>query len=175
MKEVFWVKMRGRLSGSTSRYTIEYGMKYITLILLALISISCSQRANSDVNFEWLLGSWLRTNDQEGNLTYEHWKKNSDTEYTGLGCTLHKGDTIFKEQLKLYRADDMWKLEVSGVNENPTSFLMISHTESSFECENKNNEFPKNIAYSMQDDLLYARIFDDDTEITFLFEKMELK
>jgi len=92
-----------------------------------------------------------------------------------LGCTLHKSDTIFKEQLKLYKAGDNWNLEVSGVNENPTPFLMISHTEKSFECENKHNEFPKNIAYSMQDDLLYARIFDGDTEITFLFERIGLK
>ena len=150
-------------------------MKYLTLILFALINISCSQRANSDVNFDWLIGSWLRNNDQESNLTYEHWIKNSDTEYTGLGCTLHKGDTVFKEHLSLIRTGDNWMLEVSGVNENPTPFLMISHTESSFECENKQNEFPKNIAYSMEDDLLYARIFDEDTEITFLFEKMELK
>jgi hypothetical protein len=126
-------------------------------------------------NFDWLIGSWLRANDQEGNLTYEHWIKNSGTEYTGLGCTLHKGDTIFKEHLRLIRTGENWNLEVSGVNETPTLFLMTRHAENSFECENKNNEFPKNIAYSLHDSLLYARVFDNDTEITFIFERTGFK
>jgi hypothetical protein len=160
-------------------------MKKLILIFFSLILISCTHNKRKDHtlpseslsgdNFEWLAGSWMRTNDQEGNQTFEHWIKNSDTEYTAMGCTLHKGDTIFKEHLRLIRTGDKWNLEVSGVNENPTSFLMISYTENSFVCENKQNEFPKHIAYSIQDGLLNAKIFDDDKEITFLFERMQLK
>jgi len=73
-------------------------MKKIPLILIALISFSCSQKNRSDQalaenpdttnNFDWIIGSWLRSNDKEGNITFEHWAKNSSTEYIGLGCTL---------------------------------------------------------------------------------------
>ena len=160
-------------------------MKNIILILLALISVSCSQNNRKDhsstedpsaaYNFDWLIGSWLRTNDEEGNSTHEHWMKNSSTEYTGMGCTLQDGDTIFKENLRLINTGEEWNLEVTGVNENPTLFLLVNHTDNSFECQNKYNEFPKNIEYSMDDSILLAKISDGDTEISFSFEKLVLE
>jgi hypothetical protein len=48
----------------------------------------------------------------------------------------------------------------------------MKHAEDSFTCENKNNEFPKMIEYSMQDQLLLAKISGGDTEILFSFEKL---
>ncbi len=155
-------------------------MKNVLLILLALISISCSQnnRKNSSLtddpvtsgNFDWLSGSWIRCNDEEGFRTYEHWIKSSDTEYAGLGYTLQDGDTVFKEELRLIKTDEVWNLEVSGVNENPTLFLLIKQTENSFACENRHNEFPKLIEYSRQNNILFAKISDEETEISFSFK-----
>jgi alpha-L-fucosidase len=130
---------------------------------------------NSRSGFDWLVGSWKRTNDQEGSSTYEHWVKNSNTEYAGLGCTLQEGDTVFKEQLKLYETGGSWNLEVRGVNESPTVFLLINQAKGSFRAENKENDFPKQIEYSMADRLLSARISGGDSEITFLFERMQVK
>jgi len=160
-------------------------MKYVPLILFALLSMSCNQNSKRDqdpakdpdpvANFDWLLGSWLRTNDQEGNLTYEHWTKNSSTEYSGLGCTLHKGDTVFKEYLRLFKTEEYWNFEVVGVNEHPTNFPVIRQTENSFICENRNNEFPKIIHYALRDSILTARISDDETGISFLFERIQMK
>ena len=160
-------------------------MRNIILILLALISVSCSQNNRRDqssaedpsaaYNFNWLIGSWIRTNDEEGNSTHEHWMKNSSTEYTGLGCTLQDGDTIFKENLRLILTGEEWNLEVTGVNENPTLFLLVNHTGNSFECENKYNEFPKNIEYSRDGTILLAMISDGDTKISFSFEKLVLE
>ena len=147
-----------------------------------MISISCSHSRSKDqkpgeesapgYNFDWLNGSWIRTNDEEGYSTYEHWTKNSNTEYLGLGVTLQNNDTIFKEELRLVKTAQDWNLEVSGVNENPTLFLLINQTENSFECENKYNEFPKNISYSRDDNILLAKISDGDREISFSFEKL---
>ncbi len=114
----------------------------------------------------------MRSNDKEGNITYEYWSKNSSTEYIGLGCTLHNSDTIFKENLRLIKTGEKWNLEVTGVNENPTLFLILSHSKSSFECENRNNEFPKNIEYTLRDNILLAKISDGDTEIRFSFDRM---
>jgi len=163
-------------------------MKYLILGLIALISISCNQKrdrgqalsgdpATKDPatvdNFDWLVGSWKRSNDQKGKLTYEHWTRTSDTEYTGLGCTLHDSDTVFKEHLRLVKTGANWNLEVTGVNKNPTNFPVIQQDENSFECENRNNEFPKIIQYALRDSLLIARISGDDSEIIFRFEKLD--
>ena len=90
-------------------------MKKLLIVLFTLMSISSCQHSGRDhlqeedivssVNFDWLIGSWIRNNDEEGNITYEHWDKKSNTGYTG----------------------------------------------SSFKCENKHNEFPKNIEYALLD------------------------
>jgi len=93
-------------------------------------------------------------------------------EYKGLGYTLQNSDTIFKEQLRLFKINEKWSLEVSGVNENPTLFQLTNQTENRFVCENKINEFPKIIEYSFQDNVLLAKISDGDTEISFTFEKL---
>ena len=94
----------------------------------------------------------------------------------GIG-TLHAdffiqdGDTVFKENLRLLNKDEEWHLEVTGVNENPTLFLLINNTDTSFICENKLNEFPKQIEYSRQGGKLFAKISGGDTEISFSFQK----
>ena len=146
-------------------------MKNLIGLLIILLGLSCSQK-NTTHNFDWLIGSWILTNDKEGNITYEHWTKSSSIEYRGLGYTLQNSDTIFKEQLRLIKINEDWSLEVKGVNEYPTLFLLTNHTENSFVCENKINEFPKNIAYSVHDNVLLAKISDGDTEISFSFEKI---
>ena len=160
-------------------------MKKLLIVFLTLMSISSCQSNRRDhpherdsvslENFDWLIGSWIRNNDKEENITYEYWSKSSSTEYIGLGCTLHNSDTIFKENLRLLKTGEKWNLEVSGVNENPTRFLILSHSKSSFECENKNNDFPKNIEYALRDNILLAKISDDNTEIKFSFDRMPRK
>jgi len=137
-----------------------------------LLSLSCSQKNITQDDFDWLIGSWIRTIDKEENITYESWSKISNIEYKGLGCTLRKSDTIFKEHLRLIKINENWSFEVTGVNENPTLFLVTEQTENSFVCENKINEFPKIIEYSLQDNVLLAKISDGDTEISFPFEKI---
>lgn len=141
-----------------------------TLMLLILV-LSCDKdvkNANSENTHDFLLGSWERTNDQEGRNTYEIWTKN-EKEYTGFGYTLQAGDTIFKERLRLYKRDSTWTLEVSGVNESPTPFLLTSFTTHSFVAQNPQNEFPKTIHYNYFDDTITATISDEETEIPFIF------
>jgi len=94
---------------------------------------------------------------------------------TGSGCTLRSSDTIFKEGLRLIKTGEEWSLEVTGVNEDPTLFLVIDHTGNSFECDNKGNEFPKLIEYSVHNNILLAKISDEETEISFSFKKLPLK
>lgn len=153
-------------------------MKYITFALTLLI-YSCtssntqnSTNPKSNINLDWILGHWQRTNDKEGKQTYEHWKKSSNNEYVGLGFTLQEKDTVFKENLRLIPIDGIWTLEVTGVNEKPTLFQFTNQTKNSFVCENPNNEFPKKIEYKFLDKKLKAKISADEMKIVFDFEKI---
>lgn len=142
----------------------------LSLIVLGLV-IGCAEdqkKPTSQSPHDFLLGSWERTNDQEGRNTYEIWTK-KEKEYSGLGYTLSAGDTIFKEQLRLFKEDTSWILEVSGVNESPTPFVITSFTTHSFVAHNPENEFPKTIKYSYFDDTITATISDEETEIPFIF------
>lgn len=122
--------------------------------------------------FDWLLGDWKRMNDRPGRSTFEHWTRISSSEYRGLGYTLRNGDTIFKEHIKLHLDKGKWIFEVSGVNEDPTLFLVTRKAKSSFTCENDKNEFPKYIEYYLDGRKLKARIYGDGQEVEFSFEKL---
>jgi len=122
--------------------------------------------------FNWLLGDWKRMNDRPGRSTFEHWTRISNSEYRGLGYTLRNGDTIFKEHIKLHLDKGQWIFEVSGVNEDPTLFIVTKKAKRSFTCENEKNEFPKYIEYYLDGRKLKARIFGGDQEVEFSFTKL---
>ena len=123
-------------------------------------------------NLDWMLGNWQRTNDKEGQQTFEHWQKVSETEYKGLGFTVHEKDMVFKENMRLIPINGVWNLEVTGVNENPTLFYFTNQTKNSFVCENPNNEFPKKIEYQFSDKKLKAKVSAEEMEIDFEFKKI---
>jgi hypothetical protein len=131
-----------------------------------------AQAALRESEFDWLLGDWQRMNDRPGRTTFEHWSRISGSEYQGLGYTLRNGDTIFKETMKLHVDKGAWIFEVSGVNEDPTPFLVTKKAPGSFTCENEKNEFPKYIEYSLVDNMLKARIYGAGQEVLFSFEKL---
>ena len=149
-------------------------MKLISFIFVLFLSLPWSDADTMQPEkFDWLLGSWQRNNDRPGRVTYEHWTKISGSEYHGLGCTLRNGDTIFKEEIKLFKRDNQWVYEVSGVNEDPTPFKLTKLSRRSFTCENKGNEFPKFIDYSLEDDTLMARIYGGGAEVLFDFSRLK--
>lgn len=141
-----------------------------TIYLLCLVIICACAGTKELPEFDWLIGSWQRTNNTEGTKTYEYWYKNSNTEYIGLGCTLKRTDTVFKEDIRLYKQDNSWHFEVVGVNDTPTTFKITSKTKGSFTCENKANDFPKIISYKLNNNTLVAEISDDSNKIPFIFE-----
>ena len=153
-------------------------LSYILLLFLCLPGHqdtaqvqACPERALQESEFDWLLGDWQRMNDRPGRSTFEHWTRISSSEYQGLGYTLRNGDTIFKEHMKLHGDKGKWIFEVSGVNEDPTQFLVTLKAHKRFTCENEKNEFPKFIEYSLVDKTLMAKISGDGQEVLFSFEK----
>jgi hypothetical protein len=129
--------------------------------------ISCQKEIKKDKKPSFLIGDWIRTNDKKGSVTYETWQ----TDYTGLGITLKEKDTTFKEILSIVTINDSLYLKVAAVNETPTLFKFTQQTDSSFVCENPQNEFPKEIKYWLENKKLKAEVSADDFKIDFVFEK----
>lgn len=123
-------------------------------------------------NFDYLVGKWVRTNDKVGPKTYEHWSKKNEEEYIGIGFTLTEKDTVFKENLRLIKINNVWNYEVTGVNETPTYFKFSSQSANKFVCENPTNEFPKKIVYQLSGDSLRAFVSAGETNLTFDFQKL---
>lgn len=149
-------------------------MKNFSLIVfLIAVLLSCkSNQTKSAQNFDWLVGSWVRTNDAEGKTTFEHWVKKSDSEYIGLGFTMQKSDTVWQENVRLAKAAEGWSFDVTQKGGTiPTQFRLILIEKDRFVCENQENEFPKKIGYQKNGDKLHAWISGNDTQILYDFRK----
>ena len=140
-------------------------MKKILFVFCLLFLISCNKEEVKKPRF--LLGNWIRTNDKPNQSTTEVW----NPDFTGIGITLQQRDTVFKELLSIIEKDNVLYLKVEGVNEKPTLFKFTSQTETSFVCENPENEFPKKISYYIESDTLKASVSNDDFTIDFSFSK----
>jgi len=150
-------------------------MKYILFFSLVCI-MSCKKKEPAQdiiTPFNYMEGSWERTNDKEGMTTLEHWKIKNETLLEGHAYTLYNKDTIFNERMKLIQKEDDWILQVIVGDEKPTVFKVTSQNKNSFQVSNPTNEFPKEIEYSYFDDVLSAKISGDGTEIPFIFWRVE--
>lgn len=131
-------------------------MKPKHIFITILFVLGC-QNSFHQKKPEFIVGKWTRLNDTQEKKTYEIW--NSD--FKGMGYTIKEKDTVFKEILSVVSIQDTLFLKVVGVNEKPTLFKFISQTDSSFVCENSNNEFPKKIQYWKVNDTLKARVWNE--------------
>jgi len=149
-------------------------------ILLSTFYVTCKPtnqvaEANStatSLSPDWLQGKWHRINDEGMKKTYEQWTKISDSLYMGLGFTMQGIDTVWKETVHLNLKDSLWSYDVFMAESTaPTSFVFSEHTDTSFICENAQNEFPKKIAYTLKGDTISATISGGGPEILYLFVK----
>ncbi|MDT0690489.1 DUF6265 family protein [Salegentibacter sp. F188] len=152
---------------------IRAALTFSIVLLLFSCGNSFTRKSNEDhaVSFDWIMGSWIRTNDTSNNQTFETWKKKSSGEYTGFGYTLNSGDTIFQENLRIFNNDISWNLEVTGEDGAPALFPILDFSSEKFTAVNKENDFPKKIVYELRNSQLLATIADEETEIPFVFSK----
>ena len=155
-----------------------------TWLILVLLLVSCKNNNTSEekqikeevsgaINFDWLLGDWQRTNEEEGKATFEHWEKVSDTEYKCLAYTLKDKDTLWRENVSLLKRKDHWIFDVIGKGDSlPTNFIVSEMDSVSFACTNEKNEFPKKISYFKDGTNMRAEISGDDMMIPFEFNKI---
>lgn len=152
--------------------------RQIFCFLIFLISCKTNMDSNKNTsllpnssNFAFLEGNWKRINTQEGETTREVWYPDGEM-WKGHAYTLKNNDTTFQERTKILVSETTWvyRVMISG-DSIATDFQMIAITDSSFLCQNLNNEYPKNIFYSKRKDQLYAKISGGGPEIEYFFEK----
>ncbi|WP_075344573.1 DUF6265 family protein [Tenacibaculum agarivorans] len=141
-------------------------MRHLILLLAAFSILSCKKEIQ---NPKFLIGKWKRVNDEPSKSTYEFWNEN----YSGLGFTLQNKDTVFREDLSIVSINGVKQFQVTGVNENPTLFKITELSNTSFTCENPDNDFPKKITYWLEEEKLHAKVANDEFAIDFEFERME--
>lgn len=143
-------------------------MRFITLLLLITLIVSCKTEKKQDYP-DFLKGKWQRINEKPDKQTFDFWNDN----LTGIGFTLKNKDTIFKEVMSIVSLKDTLYLKIEGVNEDPTLFKFTTQTENSFVAENKLNEFPKKIHYFKDGKQLKCKISNKEFSIDFVFDEMK--
>ncbi|CAM1368736.1 conserved hypothetical protein [Tenacibaculum sediminilitoris] len=143
-------------------------MRFLILFFTCTLLFSCQQEKKI-TKPTWLFGKWERIHNEADKRTYEFWK----SDFSGIGFSIQKNDTLFKEVLRIITKNDSLFLQVTGVNENPTLFAFTQQTDTSFTAENKQNEFPTSIHYWKENSQLKATVANDKFSIDFVFDKMK--
>lgn len=138
---------------------------YTTIILL----VSCDQPSP---DFNYLLGTWHRSNGKPETTTIESWNKVNASTYASTAIVLEASDTIYIENSWI-RQEGTEYYYVSDAPENkmPIKFKIIEYSASSFKAVNNNHDFPKVIRYSRSDSKLKATISGNGNHIDYHFEK----
>lgn len=147
-------------------------LRFIILLLSAVI-VQSQETSNQTIEkFEWLTGRWNRTNVKPGRSGVEEWKKSSDSELTGSGILMNGKDTVVIEKIKIVVKDDnIYYVADVSENKDLVYFKFSTITKNSFVCENPDHDFPKRISYTYDGKVLKATISGNGKSIDYLFEK----
>ena len=150
-------------------------LKIAAIILIALSFTMCnSKQTESTENFDWLLGKWQRTNEEQGKTTFENWEKTNNSEYNGIGFTIQNNDTISQETMKIVETNGKWNLLVKTPDEKDfIKFEMTEIADDKFECKNDILDFPKLIKYWKNGDKMNAIVSGDSLKLSFEFERIK--
>ena len=161
-------------------------MKKSLLLLMTILVLSCNENSttnqteNSEVesetaeNFDWLTGKWKRLNEEAGKETFENWDKISANEYSGIGFTMQKGDTVSQEKMNIIEIGGKWTLLVKMPDEKEsTKFKIAELKKNEFVFVNDSIDFPKKVKYWVEGEKIKATISNEEMEIPFEFEKIK--
>lgn len=146
----------------------------VLLLLATLISCSSLNFSKPEANFDYLLGTWERTNGEPGTKTIESWTKISDEIYSAISVVVMDSDTVYKETVRLEKLGDtyFYRAEVPQ-NLNPTNFRVVDIGQHGFSAINPNNDFPKRIKYrGKSTTFLYATISGNGKKVLYVFKRI---
>lgn len=141
------------------------------LLALAIIlspSVILAQRLDK---LKWLEGKWNRKDVSGTAQAFEEWHVDN-SELKGLGVMLDDGDTVFVERLTIKkRLTNLFYITEVAHNKEPTNFKITSISNDSFICENETDDFPKRIAYYLDNKTLTVTISGNSRSRNFVFIK----
>ena len=153
------------------------GKTILLFSLLASMNYASGQtnakQATEDLKkFDWLIGTWHRTDSKPGRSGHERWEKTTASELKGFGVNLKGTDTAFVEKLLIVIKDDqLYYVGDVPENQKPVYFKLTEITESGFVCENPEHDFPKKISYQLEGKKLKAQISGNGKVVGYLFER----
>ncbi len=154
--------------------TNKFILLFIPLFIAALSAMGQSASVKDLSQFEWLEGTWQRTDAKPGYQAYEKWSIVNNQEYEGIGVTIKGRDTVFVEKLKLIIVDNAayYVANVSS-NASPVNFKITAFDDEGFISSNPSHDFPKKIQYKRHANKIKATISGNGKSIDFNFKKSE--
>ena len=140
----------------------------LTFIAFALIISPCWSQSN----FDWLLGTWQRTNGNEESQTIESWHKIARHHYTGTSVVIRNNDTIYQEKVNLVKENgNFFYIAEVPTNSHPIRFKITNFTKNSFTSQNINHDFPNEIRYLRNSNEIIANVSGSGKSIEYIFQK----
>ena len=135
-------------------------MKTIVPILILFLSISCTDKKTSELDF--LVGTWRSENKDQ----FEVWEKTNSYELKGYSYRVKDKLKTITETLAIKKIGDQFVFEatVPDQNEgNTIQFILNTETDSLYSFENDTHDFPKKIQYKkMGTNQLKVNVLGDD-------------
>jgi hypothetical protein len=121
-----------------------------TGILLLSLAVTTTALAANLNDLQWLAGDWVLT---KGPRTIEEqWMRPSGGVMLGMSRTVNGGKVNEFEFLRIeQRRDDLFYVAQPG-GRPPTEFKLIKSSANEVVFENLQNDFPKQISYTRNDD-----------------------
>jgi hypothetical protein len=119
----------------------------LSAIFCALFTFSCNSQSNIS-ELDYLEGTWKVENKD----TYETWKKDNKTNFTGTSYKLKNDVKRVTETLAIILKDNkiIYQATVPNQNEGSTiDFVLNSTAKDMFSFENLEHDFPKKVQYKV--------------------------
>jgi hypothetical protein len=139
-----------------------------SLLSFTIFSFFCSHKSYSQIpkGIYKIEGLWETKN--EGATIYEQWKVNPDSTLEGKIFSIkNEKDTVLLKTMRIISKDDTAYYVIKTFdqdNDKPVYYKIIEFTPMVFVFENKQQNFPQMITYSVKTSDLYAVIFEGPDE-----------
>ncbi len=137
------------------RYTILFAVA----LLVTPVPAALAESAGTD-GLDWMLGCWESSDE----TVTEAWVRDSDGSFTGFAVALADGEIAFFELLRMRRDESRrWVYVAYPAGGAPTEFVAEERAAEERAADsvlfvNPTHDYPQEIAYRRDGDLLLARI-----------------
>lgn len=134
-------------------------------VLALLLSCNSNKKDNKiispkqKVELDWLLGHRKKADNDTNTNTFEKWIALESNHLSGHGYIIKNKDTIWQEYLSLIKIDSNWVYTAKTPgNPKPIAFKMTDFGENYFVVENPEHDFPTQLKYWKNNEVLHAEI-----------------